>query len=108
MTNINKDMVQVIKKLNPARHNARLQDGGFGVDFGIWFAALITLALNGDHIATSFSLGDSIYVQSYDDLASFVFGEFFTTDELFINESYDDASQYLVSENWVNSDTDVS
>lgn len=110
MANVHKDMLKVIKKLNPARNNARSQDGGFGVEFGIWFAALITLALNGDHIATSFNLGDGAAEQSYGDIASLVFGDFFDTHEMstYLSNSYDDASQYLVSENWVSTDTDAA
>ena len=112
MANINTDMVKITKKLTPARNNALLQDGGFGVEFGIWFAALITLALNGDHIATSFNLGDGYQEQLYGDIASLFFRDFFATHEISTDlsniENYNDIAQYLVSENWVSSDPDAA
>lgn len=110
MNSISKNTVKVTTI--PKSANARRQDGGFGWEFAIWFAALITLALNGEHIAASFNLGDNTQEQTYEDLAALFSRDFFVTHEIYTYlssiESYQDAAQYLISENWVSSDTDAA
>ena len=112
MANIIKHIVKATKKLNPARNKVHSQEGGFGVEFGLWFAALMTLALNGDHIATSSSVEDENMVSLYKVMPFYIFAEAFASHEMSLDisgsESYTDLAQYLVSENWVTSDSDIA
>ncbi len=80
-----------------------------GSDFGLWFAALITLALNGDLINASINLFSQTNSHEF---INVIAKELWVNSEADINisynESYEDSSSYLVSEHWVSADSDIS